>query len=74
MVVRYIWRKRQRELYFLWKFDEFQRCPSCYTYCGEGLGKTKETGNKRLICKIKRVAYESEAFKWDDCEKEAENV
>ncbi len=41
---------------------------------GKRLGKTKETGNKRLICKIKRVAYESEALKWDDGEKESENV
>ena len=35
------------------------------------LGKTwaKQTGNKRLIFKIKRLAYESEEFKCDDGER-----
>jgi hypothetical protein len=28
IVVRYTWTKRQRVLYFLWTFNEFQRCPN----------------------------------------------
>jgi hypothetical protein len=61
---------RQVEPYILVCYT-WRKGNACCIFC---LRETNETGNKRLLCKIKRVDYESEVFKCDHGEKENENM